>query len=163
MGQHSTAAPGFSSTQKMLHWAVVVLLFLQYLFFDGMGRPFGQMLDTGTASYPPVVIIHMTIEISVLVLALWRLSLRHSHGVPAAPAGEPSWAKSLAKLTHVLIYVTLIALPLGGLGAWFTGSETLAGMHEAGTNILLALLFLHVGAVLVHQFVWKTGLLSRMI
>lgn len=162
MSGSKPAPAAFSSTQKALHWAVVALLLLQYLFFDGMGRPFNQKIETGVAVYSLTPLAHIVIGVSVLILALWRLSLRMSHGVPPEPAEEPHWAKTAAKITHALIYVMLIGLPIGGMIAWFSNSETVAGMHEAGTNILLALIFLHIGAVLVHQFVWKTGLLRRM-
>lgn len=151
----------FTHLQKMLHWAVVLLL-LQYLFFDGMGRPFHQLRDTGVATYSTTVIFHIVIGVSVLVLALWRIALRLRLGAPPPPAQEPGWAQTAGKITHVLLYLMLVGLPLGGLMAWFTASETLADMHAAGTNILLALIVLHVGAVLVHQFYWKTDLLRRM-
>lgn len=163
MSHPAHPAASFSGTQKALHWAVVILLLLQYLVFDGMGRPFDRMIETGIADYSGTALIHMTIGISVLALALWRLSLRRSHGVPPPPAGEPDWAPKLASITTALIYLLLIALPLGGLTAWFAQSETVAELHEMGTNILMALILLHVGAVLMHQFVWKTGLLKRMM
>lgn len=157
------SAKSFTHLQKMLHWAVVVLLILQYLFFDGMGRPFHNLEETGTATYSFTVIAHIVIGVTVLVLALWRIALRLRLGAPPPPAQEPGWAQTAGKITHVLLYVMLVGLPLGGLAAWFTVSESLADLHAAGTNILLALVALHVGAVLVHQFHWKTNLLRRMI
>ncbi|WP_157973689.1 cytochrome b [Tropicimonas sp. IMCC34043] len=153
----------YSPLQKWLHWAVVGLLLLQYLFFDGMGRPFHRLMETGTPSYTPTVVIHITIGVAVLVLAAWRLALRVNHGAPPPPESEPEFAKVAAKWTHVGLYVMLFALPLVGGAAWFKPSATLADLHAVGTNVLLGLAGLHVAGALVHQFWWRTGLLGRMI
>lgn len=163
MSHHSHQAASFTHTQKALHWAVVALLLLQYLFFDGMGRPLREKIETGIATFSFTVVAHIVIGVTVLVLAVWRIRLRMTHGAPTAPGSEPGWARTLARISLILMYVMLIGLPIGGMIGWFTSSEAIAGLHALGTNVLLALILLHVGAVLVHQFIWKTGLLSRMI
>ncbi|MBF9056795.1 hypothetical protein HKCCA1065_09330 [Rhodobacterales bacterium HKCCA1065] len=35
-------------------------------------------------------------------------------------------------------------------------------MHEVLKSLLMLLVLVHVGAVLVHQFVWKTNIMQRM-
>lgn len=151
----------YSPMQKRLHWAVVILLALQYLFFDGMGRPFHQLMD-GLPAWNTTVVLHLVIGVLILLAAIWRLALRRSHGVPAEPEGTPDHAKLAAKAVHIGIYAVLIILPISGSVAWFGKIGAPAEVHEILTNVLLALVGIHVLAALVHQFVWKDNLLLRM-
>ncbi|MCA8879307.1 MAG: cytochrome b/b6 domain-containing protein [Rhodobacteraceae bacterium] len=156
------ARESFTSQQKILHWAVVVLLLLQYVVFDGIGWAFRELMKTGTHVYTNTALAHMTIGILILLLASWRIVLRIRDGVPPPPEAEPNFGRLAGKVTHGLLYVCLFALPVVGLGAWFLKSRTLAELHETGTNVLLLLIGIHIVAVAVHQFWWRTGLLSRM-
>ena len=158
-----TAPASYSTLQKLLHWAVVVLLALQYFAFDSIGRAFRTLIETGTPSYSLIPVAHIVVGLLVLALTLWRLALRVTHGAPALPEEEPGWAGIAAKLTHGVIYLLLLALPVSGMGSWFLASRSLAELHEAGTSVLMLTVLLHVAAVLVHQFWWKTGLARRMM
>lgn len=158
----ATPETSFSRLQKLLHWSVVVLLLLQYLIFDAMGRLFRQTLESGSPVWTTTSIAHLVIGLTVLALALWRVALRIRRGAPPPPADEPSWAITAGKLTHAALYVLLIGLPLGGLAAWGLGIHLMGDIHAIGTNLLLVVAGLHVAAVLVHQFWWKTNLLARM-
>lgn len=152
----------YTPLQKALHWAVVGLLLLQFFVFDGMGKPFDASLKAGVPVYATTVYFHILIGATIFALAAWRLGLRARFGAPAAPEAEPEMFRLAAKAAHLAFYVLLLGLPIGGLGAWFLQSETLGELHEIGTNLLLLIAIAHVGAVLVHQFVWKTGLIRRM-
>lgn len=154
---------GFTKAQKVLHWAVATLIALQYLFFDGMGRPFHELMNTGFGTYSATVVIHIVIGVAVLGLAAWRLLLRARVGAPEAPETEPAIAKHGAKLAHVAIYLMLILLPISGSIAWFLQIGSAASLHELLTTLLLIVLAVHVAAVLVHQFIWKTNIIGRMI
>ncbi len=152
----------YTPLQKALHWVVVGLLLLQYFVFDGMGRPLKDSIDAGTPVYTTTVYVHILIGATIFALAAWRLGLRARFGAPAAPEAEPEMFRVAAKAAHLAFYVLLLGLPIGGMAAWFLQSGTLAEMHEIGTKLLLLLALVHVAAVLVHQFVWKTGLIQRM-
>lgn len=160
--KNSQPVTAFSPMQKRLHWIVVALLVLQYFVFDGMGRPFRQLMETGP-SYSLTVIAHIAIGLTVLVLALWRLELRLMVGAPQPPETEPELARLASKVVHGGIYLLLIALPLSGMVAWFFRIGGAGEAHEIGTNILMALVAVHVGAALVHHFWWRTDVLKRMI
>ncbi len=157
-----TAPEQYSRSQKLLHWAVVLLIAAQYLLFDRMGRAFHALIDGTDGAYTVVSVSHITVGALILALALWRLVLRQKRGVPALPAGEPGWAALLARVTHGMLYALLIALPVLGLAAWFLGLRAAAGLHETATALLLWVAGLHVAGALVHQFVWKDGLIRRM-
>jgi cytochrome b561 len=158
----SDPAETYTPMQKRLHWAVVALLLAQYLAFDGMGRPFHQLMDSGAGVYSTTVVAHIAIGLTVFVLAAWRVLLRVRAGAPPPPEDEPAPAKLAAKAVHVAIYALLLALPLSGAAAWFFQVGAAGGLHELGTTVLMWLVFVHVLAALVHQFWWKTNLIRRM-
>lgn len=153
---------GYTRAQIRLHWAVVALLIPQYLLHDGVAGAFERGLAAGRMTLTLPAAAHMGLGLLILFLALWRLALRHEHGAPPPPAGEPFWAVPLAKGVHGAFYAVLIALPVTGALAWALASAGLARAHEALRAVLLALVAVHVGAVLMHQLVWKTGLMARM-
>ncbi|RBO51157.1 cytochrome B [Rhodovulum sp. BSW8] len=153
----------YSFRQKLAHWGVVVLVAAQYLVFDAIGRDFGRGMKTGEWVYSPVATGHILFGFAILALMVWRLKLRRDEGVPALPAAEPGWAATLARLTHGAFYLMLLAMPLVGAAAWFLQSGSAAEMHETAANLLMALIAVHVAAVAVHQFRWKSSILSRMM
>lgn len=158
----SPVAASYTKAQKALHWITLAVMIGQYFIWDGMGRAFHQLMDTGFASYSWVVIAHLAGGLAILALALVRLRLRAAHGRMAAPATEPEIARKASALAHLAIYATMVLLPLGGLIAWFGAQGWAAELHEIGANLLLFLLGAHAAAVLVHQFHWKTNLIARM-
>jgi len=153
---------GYSNTQIALHWVTVFLVALQYLLHEGVAVAFDEGLETGQMALTVPAVGHMAGGLVILALAIWRLLLRQERPEPPPPEGEPRWAAWLAPVAHRLFYALLIALPVTGGLAWGTASETLSDMHEALRAALLALIVAHVGAVILHQAVWKTGLLTRM-
>ncbi|KMK66160.1 cytochrome b [Puniceibacterium sp. IMCC21224] len=152
----------YSTAQKVLHWSIVVLVFQQYFVFDVMAAPFRETLDDGALVWTVTSVAHAAIGSVLSVLAVWRLALRLIEGAPLPVAREPHIAQKISKLAHGAFYILLLGLPVTGFGAWFLGNETMARAHEYGTTALLVVLCLHVAAVLVHQFWWKTDLLRRM-
>jgi cytochrome b561 len=159
-----TARSEYSKSQKILHWSVVILLAVQYIFFDNMGRLFHQTVEAGSPVWTTTSLFHASIGTSVLLLALCRLALRRKIGIPAPPSGgtEPDWAERAAYITHISMYVLLIGLPIGGLLAWYFSIELIAKMHEIGTTVLLWVVGLHVVAVAVHHFWWEDPIIKRM-
>jgi cytochrome b561 len=153
---------GYTALQIGLHWATVGLVALQYLLHDGVAAAFDEGLDTGSMAFTPGAVGHMVGGALILGLASWRLILRGDGPSPSSPEGEPAWASWLASLVHRVFYALLIALPITGALAWGMASEFMGDMHEALRAALLFLIAGHIAAVIMHQAVWKTGLLSRM-
>lgn len=153
---------GYSKTQIILHWVTVGLVAAQYLFHDGISEAFEAGLDSGAMTLTLPAGFHLGGGMLILGLTIYRLFLRSSEGVPGAPEGEPGWAALAARATHFAFYLVLFLLPVTGAVAWARGSEAAGEAHEVLRAVLLALIAAHVGAVLVHQFVWKTGLAARM-
>lgn len=153
---------GYTRRQIVLHWVTVVLVALQYLLHNGVVAAFDLGLETGAMTFTAPAVAHMAIGTLILGLAAWRLLLRGEHSPPPPLDGEPAWATWLAPVVHLVFYVVLIALPVTGALAWGLASEFMGDLHEALRAALLFLIVAHVGAVILHQAVWKTGLLARM-
>ncbi|HRO10698.1 cytochrome b/b6 domain-containing protein [Amaricoccus sp.] len=156
------SAASYSRAQKALHWAIALLVGLQYLAFDEIGRAFGMGMRSGEFTVTGGVRAHVVTGIAILVLMLWRIGLRLTRGAPPPPADEPPLAQRAAVAVHWAFYGLLVALPVSGLLAWFLPSGPLGGLHDLGRMLLMWLVLLHVGAVLVHQIWWRTGLIRRM-
>jgi cytochrome b561 len=156
------AQVGYTRLQIMLHWLTVLLVALQYIFHDGIVAAFDQGLEAGAMTFTPAALAHMTGGALILGLASWRLLLRSESPPPPPPDGEPAWASWLSPLAHKIFYILLLALPITGALAWGMPSEFMADTHGALRAALLFLILAHLGAVILHVTVWKTGLIRRM-
>lgn len=159
----STSPGRYLRSQKILHWLIAALIALQYLAFDSIGRTFGAAMRGAGLTYPADVLGHIVVGGAVLVLMLARIALRLRNGAPSAPPEETAPLQWLSKAAHAAFYALLLLLPISGLVAWFMQLSSPAEVHEVMTTLLLALIGLHVAAVAVHQFWWKTGLIHRMV
>ena len=153
---------GYTRTQIALHWAVMGLVVLQYLLHDGIAEAYDLAEDTGVFALTPLAVIHFAGGALILLLACWRLILRGERGTPAPPDGEPPLFRKLGHATHLAFYALLILLPVSGALAWGGRIEAAGEAHEVMRAVLLVLILAHVGAIVVHQLVWKTGLITRM-
>ena len=154
---------GFSLTQIALHWCVGVLIVFNLLLGDDMSRLWRQIQQSGPQATTTAAWVHIIVGTLVLLLVLWRLTLRFTRGVPPAPDGASRFVKLAGDAGHVALYALMIGMPLTGLLAWFGGVTVLASLHGALLKTLLwAMIALHVLAALYHQFILKDGLLNRM-
>jgi cytochrome b561 len=129
----------------------------------------------------------------ILALAVlrigWRLGARAR---PDLPAAMPRWQRRAARISHGGLYVLMLALPLSGWilasaapeqdllrienrffgtvalpDPFVPGSAAVANIagnfHAAAAALLAALLAVHVGAAIRHQFVDRDGVLARMM
>jgi cytochrome b561 len=172
-------ADRYSTVSLALHWGIALLVVMQ------IGLIMAHDATEGALSRE-FVAIHKANGLSILVLTLVRLAWRVRHPALPLPSATPAWQRYVARLTHVLFYVALIALPLGGWAAssaaqrpidWFglfnwpllplPADRELAGafmdMHENGVKLLYVLILLHVGGALKHHFVDRDNVLRRML
>lgn len=156
------APEGYTTLQIRLHWAIVLLVTAQLLSHDGMARAWDAALQRGEFALSAPVILHFLIGGVILGGMMWRLALRQEHGVPPPPAQEPALMQALARWAHRGFYAVLILLPVTGGLAWGMRSPGLSTAHEVLRLALVVLIVAHVGAVIHHQRVLRTGFLQRM-
>lgn len=153
---------GYSFTQIRLHWIVAALVVFQLIFGEDMTDAWRTLQRGGEVSAGTMVWTHILAGIAVLALALWRLPLRLTRGVPEAPVGEGALMKLAGAAGHWGLYALMIAAPVSGLLAWYGGIASMGEIHEITKPLLIIVIALHVLAALFHQFVLKDGLVARM-
>lgn len=154
----------WSRLQVILHWLVVGLIVLQYIDSESMEALFEATFEGERLSALDSALgwTHIVAGSAILAAMVIRLIARAVKGRPPHDAGESYWPNVLARVTHALLYATLLAMPVLGLGAWITGNETFAELHTLLWTPLLILIGLHVAGALVQHFWFRTDALRRM-
>ena len=166
-------ADRYGSVATAIHWVTAVLIIA--LFITGLQAA----SQTDEATKIALLRAHIPLGIGVLVLTALRIVWRFLADCgPNPPPNEPTWRRSMARVVHVCLYVVVIVSAASGIavvvmsGALpsITGGTSLPelaiglprAMHGIVPRLMLALLALHVGAALYHQFVLRDRLLARM-
>lgn len=161
----SSAVLFYSVPQRLVHWLMAALILFNLLFAEDMERLWRVVRDGGTASADQVSAanIHAYVGIAVLCLAILRILLRLTQGAPEAPAEEPPLFRTAAKVAHAAFYLLFFALPLSGIAAYYLGIGGAALPHGGPLKLAMwVLIAVHVGALFIHQFRWKTTVAQRM-
>jgi cytochrome b561 len=167
----------FTALQRLLHWLMAVCILA--MFFIGVG-----MVSTVMPKYLPLIAIHKSLGIAILVLVLIRLAVRLWYGAPALPADLPEPMKLAAYLSHYALYALMIAMPLLGwamlsaaaypvvvfgntvLPAILPQSDSLHtllwGAHFYLAFAFFALVLMHVAAALFHALIRRDGVFDAM-
>ena len=127
---------------------------------------------------------HKSLGLLVLVLWVVRMVWRLRARVPVLPTVMPLWQKRVAQVSHGLLYLLMLVVPISG---WLYHSSTnlplrwfglfrvpplidanpelkstLQDLHGVMAWTLLVLIFLHVGAALKHHFIDRDDVFRRM-
>jgi cytochrome b561 len=167
----------FSSLQRILHWLMAIMVVA--MLFIGV-----TMVSTVKPRFITLLAIHKPLGVAILVLALLRLGVRLKHGAPPLPTDLPSIQAIAAKLSHIVLYTLLIAMPLigwamlsaGGYPIVLFGSLHLPKIapHSDGLYAVLrtahtllayaffATILLHVAAALFHALIRRDGVFRTM-
>jgi len=158
-----------------IHWLMALLVIMML----GVGK----VVMPGVSPEDPQKVMmlqsHAYIGIALAVLLVIRLVLRYATKRPAPADAGNAFLNIVAKATHFLLYAFMIGMVLSGLGmfqlanlpAVFSGVAAYPSNffdypprmgHGLSSWLLLALVTLHFGAAMYHQFIKKVGLLGRM-
>lgn len=149
---------GYSGIQIALHWLIAILIAVAWFTGEGGEEAMEAVEKGGTAGFVP----HVAIGWGILALVVIRVLVRLSRGAPAA-VGEPgSLAVMASDWGHRLIYLLMIAVPLGGIATFFLGLDV-GDVHALAANVLVVVALGHAAMALYHQYVIKDGLLRRMM
>ncbi|MDQ3511213.1 MAG: cytochrome b [Pseudomonadota bacterium] len=164
---------------QLLHWLIALMV----IAMATIGLLMVEMPNTPRKI--EIYALHKSLGLTVLALALLRLTWRAHAGRPRPVAGTPRWQERLATTVHATLYVLLIAMPLSGWlfnsaagyplqwFGWFN-LPALAGedrglrelaitLHEAGFWLLLTLVIVHAGAAVYHHLFLNDSTLTRML
>jgi cytochrome b561 len=167
----------FTVLQRFLHWLMAVCILT--MLFIGIG-----MESTVMPKYAPLLKVHKTLGIAILVLALLRLAVRLRSGAPPLPADLPAPMKIGAHLSHYALYALMIGMPLIGwamlsaaaypivlygnirLPPILPQSDALHTLlwnaHALLAFAFFALILLHLAAALFHGLIRRDGVFESM-
>ncbi len=167
----------FAKSQIILHWLTLVMVILTY----------SAMLLKDSVPDDSVALVkdlHFNFGLSVFVLMLIRLGLRHRHPVPPITPALAEWQALGAKLFHWLLYLLFLSLPVLGfltlsyggkqwllLGwqvpQWITPDPVmrslLRNVHETLASAGYFIVGLHALAALYHHYLRGDDTLRRMM
>lgn len=157
------APTGYSLLQIVLHWTIAALVIFQLTVNEGVQDAFKDRLDRKAGEDELGATLHIIVGLTIFSLALLRLAVRLWRGVPEPHSSNPFLVNLAGHAAHVLLYAFLLAMPMTGAIAWFTGLELSAELHELGRLILIPLILLHALGALAEHFVFRTNSLVRMV
>ena len=158
-----------------MHWISAILLFIQIpLGFYLVDLDFGPERLT-------VDDIHVTVGLSVFYLVILRLLYKIFNPTPRLEPSVFKGQKFLAKLNHVMLYVTILSITISGILKKLFNGETLTiifkkikiqdnfelgelfyDIHVISNYILIVLIIIHILAVITHKLFFNDNLLKRM-
>jgi cytochrome b561 len=97
----------YSRTAIALHWLIAIAVITNV----ALAWIWPHLADD---SVRPVIDTHKSIGVTVLGLAIMRLLWRTTHRPPSLPAGYALWEARASRVTHALLYVLILAMPLTG-------------------------------------------------
>jgi cytochrome b561 len=169
----------WGSLSKALHWIIVLLIINQWVIAER-----ADALPNGLAKLQ-VLAWHKSFGITILMLAAIRLVWRLMNPTPDLTAETKPWERVLAKLSHLLLYALIFAMPLTGWMmssarnfpvSWFKlfqladlvapGEQTFHQMndlHHLLFKVLVGVALLHIAGALKHHFYDKNDVLKRML
>jgi len=178
------SATGWGWPARLLHWLVALLIVINSVI--------GVYMDTNRIEDYELIQTHKSWGFAIFTLALLRILWRLLNPqTPALPEVMPRWQRRASALTHLALYVLIVAVPISG---WLMVSASplqdmgvrnmvfglfempdpfptgdarltarLVDVHYALWYALTAVVGLHAAAALHHHFVQRDRVLARMI
>ncbi len=165
----------------VFHWAIAALIALNFAVV-------WIAEDIPKAERGPVMDNHFAIGLTVLMLAVLRILWRMAAPPPPMVETLKAWEVAVAKVTHGLLMLLTLALPLAGwiMVSAFSGGKPISyfglfdfpglplaqskdtgglfhEMHEVFATLTLALVALHVLAAFKHMIFDRDGTMRRIV
>ncbi|QTL37100.1 cytochrome b [Pseudoalteromonas viridis] len=168
----------YSLALRITHWLMAVLL----AFMIVSGLLMTRSLEGWQLN---VLGLHKAVGFVVLGLFCLRVAFKFIHPANRASRNEPGWKNKVADIVHGLMYVMMAGIPVTGLMSQYFASRPVSifglfhlpvseqtdiilysvvrELHGLLAAALIALIVLHLGGVIYHQFIKKDNTLRRMI
>ena len=161
---------------KIFHWITAAALFIQIpLGFYLVDLDFGEKRIT-------IESVHVVLGLSIFYIILGRLIFKLFNPTPKLGNSIFPGQKFIAKLNHILLYLAVFTITISGaLKKLFNGekldlfffdleikdnfdlAELFYEIHIFGNYTLIALILLHISAVIIHKILFKENLLKRIL
>jgi len=168
----------WGSLSKAFHWLIVLLIINQWWIAERADdlKGLAKLEALGT---------HKSFGMTILMLAVLRLLWRLMNPTPELTSETKPWERALARISHVLLYVLIFAMPLTGWMmssaknypvSWFKmfqfpdlvapAEQTfhqMLDLHHLLFKVLVGVALLHVAGALKHHFIDRNDVLKRML
>ena len=161
---------------KLLHWLSAILLLIQIpLGFYLVDLDFGEERLS-------IENIHVIIGLLIFYLVIIRLLNKILNPTPKLDPSIFKGQKFIAKLNHILLYVAILSITISGILKKLFNGETLViffkeikiqdnfaladqfyNIHIFSNYSILALITLHVSAVIIHKLFFNENLLKKIL
>ena len=166
----------YGAISKIFHWISAAVLIIQI--------PLGMYIVDMDFSEKRLTTenIHVTIGISIFYLTILRLIYKTFNQTPNLNDSIFIGQKIIAKLNHVFLYISILVITISGalkklyngeeLNMFFFNleipdnfnlAEIFYEIHILGNYTLIALISLHISAVIIHKIFFKENLLKRIL
>ena len=166
----------YGSISKIFHWLSAAVLLIQI--------PLGFYLVDLDFSEKRLTIesIHVILGLSIFYLTLLRLIYKLFNPTPSLGNNVFPGQRLIAKLNHILLYLSILVITTSGaLKKLFNGemldlflfdieikdnfelAELFYDIHILSNYTLIALISLHIFAVIVHKLIFKENLLKKIL
>ena len=166
----------YGSISKIFHWlSAAALVFQIPLGFYLVDMDFSEKRLT-------VESIHVILGLTIFYLTIFRLIYKSFNPTPTLQNSIFPGQKVIAKLNHIFLYIAVLAITISGvLKKLYNGeeldmfffnleikdnfelAEIFYEIHIIGNYTLIALISLHISAVIVHRVLFKENLLKRIL
>ena len=166
----------YGSISKIFHWLSAAVLLIQI--------PLGFYLVDLDFSEKRITIesIHVILGLSIFYLTILRLIYKLFNPTPSLGNSIFPGQRLIAKINHILLYLTILIITISGaLKKLFNGemldlflfdieikdnfelAELFYDIHILSNYTLIALISLHIFAVIIHKVIFKENLLKKIL
>jgi cytochrome b561 len=178
----NTFPTSYTPVAKAIHAITALLVLLNIAW--GLHMEHFPGFKHGQPEWNDLLFVHASIGALIFWLTLVRFVWRVGHQPPQEPSSMPNWQKVISKIVHGIFYILLLALPLSGYVHRLSGNHAVSfwglfnwppllepneslrlltdKIHVGLACLLIALLALHLGAVIKHTVMDRDGILKRM-
>ena len=172
----------YALSSRILHWIMAILIFLTL----AIGIYMKDFLAHDAENRYQIYDLHKSFGVLIFVILIIRITNRFIKKPPELPSTISPLQRNLAKIGHLLLYILMFTTPISGyLMSSFAGypvklfnielpnlvstnfklAKIFSEMHEINAYALLALISIHIAAVLKHRFFDKpeNDVLKRII
>jgi cytochrome b561 len=173
------ATERYNPVSQALHWITAVLVLTTLPIAWVMTNVADDNKLVG-----PLFMIHKSLGVAIFLVVAFRILWRGLDPAPPLPWTMESWEAWSARISHFLLYLVLLGMPVSGyilssasnhpvsfFGLFnlplLTENKPLAKsageVHEALAYAVYFLVGLHIGATAYHLVVKRDGILNRML
>ena len=173
-------AATYDRTAQAVHWIVAALAVIAV--------PLGWAIAGAPRNTPQrdlILLLHRSVGLTILAAMVFRTGWRWHHPPPPLPPVLPRLERAVARLTHFVLYLFLVLMPLAGyLNAAAAGhaveffgvvsippllpendrlSQVAIAIHLVGQYPLYLFVALHIAGALFHGAIRRDGIVERIL